>query len=72
MSEKEEYNNPFDKNAPREKYLPQKFNDWDLYEIAFRARQNNEQKSSFVRYRLDLPSVQRGARKGNKNAEKSK
>lgn len=69
----DEYNNPFDKDAPRTKRFAIAVNDYDLYEIAFRAKQGKTKmsKTEFARYSMNLPlDVKIGASKGNQNAKK--
>ena len=68
---KDDYKNPHDPNAPRDKYIPVKVNDHDLYDLKFNARRDGNRQSTFVRYRLDLNEVKRGAKKGNTNAQKT-
>ena len=43
----EDYNNPFDPNAPRAKKFCIKVNDYDLYEIAYRAKREKSTKTGF-------------------------
>ncbi len=63
----EEYNNPFDKDSPRTKYIPVKVNAHDLYDLKFNARRDGMRQATFVRYRLDLNEVKPGAKEGMKN-----
>lgn len=64
---KDDYNNPHDENEPRTKYIPVKVNDHDLYDLKFNARRDGMQQATFVRYRLDLNEVKRGAKEGMRN-----
>lgn len=65
-----EYNNPFDKNAPRTKKLTFKVNEYDIYDFKFNARREGMQGASFFRYRCDLVDAPRGAKAGNTNSKK--
>lgn len=67
----DEYNNPFDKDAPRTKRFAIAVNDYDLYEIAYQAKKTKGSKTEFARYSMNLPlDVKIGAAKGNQNAKK--
>ena len=66
----DERNNPFDKDAPRTKRFSINVNDYDLYDLVINARRAKMRKSTFIRYRLDLVEVKRGAAAGNENAKK--
>lgn len=66
-----DYNNPYNPDESRDKHIPVKVNDHDLYDLKFNANREGMQQATFVRYRLDLNEVKRGAKEGNTNAQKT-